>query len=89
LKLGLEGSLDRLSSRAGEEWEALARLFFRLVWVAMCLRLALLEGVDHRRDTLQALTRLGAGYAEEAEDYLDTLSLLLDDEALQALEAYM
>ena len=88
LESGLEGFLAKLSERAEEETGILVELFFRLVYAAMCIYLVLLEDAPHHRDTLKALVRLGSSYAEEVEDYLDTLSLLVNDESYRALTSF-
>ena len=85
LEVGFDGFLRRLSERAGMEAEAFVGYLYSLFYVMMCIDLVFLGGVSYRRDTFEALVSWGSSYSEEVEDYLDTLSLLVSDEAYEAL----
>ena len=88
LEVGFDGFLRRLSERAGMEAEEFVGYLYSLICVTMCIDSVLLKGAPHRRDTFEALIGWGSSYAEEVEDYLDTLSLLISDEAYEALAGF-
>ncbi len=88
LEVGFDGFLRRLSERAGMEAEEFVGYLYSLICVTMCIDSVLLKGAPHRRDTFEALIGWGSSYAEEVEDYLDTLSLLVSDEAYEALAGF-
>ncbi|MCD6457803.1 MAG: hypothetical protein J7K82_03035 [Thermoproteales archaeon] len=89
LEVGFDGFLKRLLERAKMEAEVFTCYLYSLFYVMMCIDLVLLREAPHRKDTFEALVSWGSIYAEEVEDYLDTLSLLISDEAYEALTGFV
>jgi len=85
LETGFYGFLRRLSERAEEEVSGLVKYFYSLLYVVMCVDSVLFKNTPYRKDVLEILIDWGSRYAEEVEDYLDTLSLLVSDETYKVL----
>ena len=82
---GLEGFMDRLIERcSGELAEASAHLVY-LVFSWTASSSAILGLTRYREDNLRTLISWCRGYAEEVDDYVETLDLLADDEAYRDL----
>ena len=89
LEIGLTGFLKRISERAIKEFEEFTNHLYLLFYVTMGIDMVLLEDSPYREDTLIMLVNLSSDYAEEVEDYLDTLSLLISNETYEALTDFM
>ena len=88
LEVGLEGLIGGLAERAGEEVEGMVRSLYSLFYALMAVDSALFKDAPYRRESLGELVALCSTYAEEVEDYLDTLSLLVSDEAYEACRRF-
>ncbi len=89
LDVGFKGFMARLLERARTEAEHLGEHLYPLLYALTCVDSAILEGSPHRKDTLEKLVKWGFSHANEVEDYIDTLSLLISDEAYEALAEYL
>jgi len=83
---GLENLLGKLTERdlGVVVWFASYSMYLAFTWIsATSAVLGLLGG--YRRENLDTLASWSRAYAEEVEDYLDTMDTLLDDEAYEEL----
>jgi len=85
-EIGLENLLEKLTERDLGVVVGFASytMYLAFTWTsATSATLGLLEG--YRRENLDTLASWSRAYAEEVEDYLDTMDALLDDEAYEEL----
>jgi len=85
-EMGLENLLEKLTERDLGVAVGFASytMYLAFTWTsATSAILGLLEG--YRRENLDTLASWSRAYAEEVEDYLDTMNTLLDDEAYEEL----
>jgi len=85
-EMGLENLLGKLAERdlGIVVWFASYTMYLAFTWIsAASAVLGLLGG--YRRENLDTLASWSRAYAEEVEDYLDTMDTLLDDEAYEEL----
>jgi len=85
-EMGLDNLLEKLTKRdlGVAVWFASYTMYLAFTWIsATSATLGLLEG--YRRGNLDTLASWSRAYAEEVEDYLDTIDTLLDDEAYEEL----
>jgi len=83
---GLDSLLEKLTERDLDVAVGFASytMYLAFTWIsATSATLGLLEG--YRRENLDTLASWSRAYAEEVEDYLDTIDTLLDDEAYEEL----
>jgi len=85
MEVGFRGFLDRLIERAGRVGEEFIESLYSLFYTLMSVNSALLGDAPYREETLRTLIEWSSRYAEEVEDYLDTLLFLIPDEEYKAV----
>lgn len=89
VEYGLYGFAERLAERASEMCDDLAERLYSLFYVVMCVDAALLGGAPYDEGALGVLVEWCSYYAEEVEDYLDTLIFLIPDEEYEAVREFL
>ncbi|MCS7365304.1 MAG: hypothetical protein NDF54_07710 [archaeon GB-1867-035] len=89
LNIGLDELIRRISERAEDEVQEFTRYLYSLFYTLMTIDLVILKNIPHRKDTLKLLVSWSVYYAEEVEDYLDTLNLAVINETYEIVKDFL
>lgn len=84
-RYGLQGFAMRLVERAHDMLNDLVHCLYSSLYATMSVDMALLGEISYNKETLRILTEWCNHYAEDLEDYLDTLVFLIPDENYEAV----
>ena len=85
-RVGLHGLIERLVERLSGFGEEFAKVLYSMFYAMISVDTALLRNAPYNEETLKTLTEWCSKYAEEVEDYLDTLTFLIPDEEYKAVK---